>query len=82
MLHVAWSNDRCAPEHMPCLGDYVFIDMPPEFKPVFARMRIPAFQDTEFYPKTPEQRTDQRLNRKQSRRGAVANRLACIKEAK
>lgn len=50
MLHVNWNEDRCVPNHVPKVGDRIFVDLTRERAEEFARQRVEKYWDGPSYP--------------------------------
>lgn len=48
--HIKWEEDACIPDHIPQVGDRIFIDTPKKIAALFARMRLQAFENLEHPP--------------------------------
>ena len=48
MFHVNPEDDLCKPDYIPEKGEHVWITLPPELRPVIARIRVRGCDGTEF----------------------------------
>lgn len=48
--HVDWRSDRCAPEHVPAVGDRIFIDLTTEKAREYRRRMVDQRWDDPEYP--------------------------------
>ncbi len=60
LQHRVWSLDRCLPNHVPALGDRVFVNMTPERARPIAEARVEqvSVRMPEFKPQSPEERVE------------------------
>jgi hypothetical protein len=56
--HTEFQNDKYAPHYQPQVGEYIFRDSTLEESRFFAEQRIEQYKDTQYYPKTEQERQD------------------------
>jgi hypothetical protein len=50
LFHARWSDDLCVPDHVPQIGEYIFIDLDPEKAMQYAWEKVERYWQDPDYP--------------------------------